>query len=85
MLSHNNEEALSLLYKLYSPLKEGLKLIGDKFKIYLMEQGRALVNSVETKKEGKELSLKQVVQNTQLTEKLLSLLSHFRKVNQECF
>ena len=33
LFKQNNFEALKLLYKLYNPVKEGLKPIADKFKL----------------------------------------------------
>ena len=47
-----------MLYDLYSPIPESIKMISDKFKIYLIERGRKIVKACETNNEEKELNLK---------------------------
>ena len=60
-------------------------MIADKFKIYLIRQGRKLIESCETNSGGKELSLKAIMTNSQIVEKLLDLLIGFKKLINECF
>ena len=43
LFAQNNFDALTLLYKLYSPVKEGLKPIADKFKFQMTENGKSLI------------------------------------------
>ena len=74
-----------MLYDLYSPIPESIKMISDKFKIYLIERGRKIVKACETSNEDKELTLKAIVTNSQIIEKLLGLLVHFKRMIIECF
>jgi hypothetical protein len=60
----NNFEALKLLYRLYQPVKEGLKPIADKFKQQLSENGKSLLESVETNQNGKDLPIKTIMVNS---------------------
>jgi hypothetical protein len=85
LLEENNQESLILLYQLYCPIPDSLKMIADKFKIYLINQGRKLVESCETSSGGKELSLRVIMSNSQIVEKLLDLLIGFKKLINDCF
>jgi cullin 1 len=44
----SKEADLKLLFKLYRPIKEGLKPIADLYKAYLVRQGQSYVESCET-------------------------------------
>ena len=81
----NNFEALKLLYRLYQPVKEGLKPIADKFKQQLSENGKSLLESVETNQNGKDLPIKTIMVNSQLVEKVLEILTHNRSIIVDCF
>lgn len=81
----NNFDALKLLYKLYSPVKEGLKPIADKFKFQLTETGKSLIESTETTGNGKDLPIKTIMINSQLVEKVLTTLTHNRSIIVDCF
>lgn len=81
----NNFDALKLLYKLYSPVKEGLKPIADKFKYQLTENGKSLIQSAETTSNGKDLPIKTIMINSQLVEKVLGTLTHNRSIIVDCF
>ena len=85
LFKENNFEALKLLYRLYNPVKEGLKPIADKFKQQLSSNGKTLIESTETTQNGKELSLNQVMNNSQVVEKVLQTLIHNRAIIVECF
>ena len=85
LFKQNNFEALKLLYKLYNPVKEGLKPIADKFKLQLSENGKSLIESTETTQNGKELPIKQIMINSQVVEKVLETLTHNRGIIDECF
>ena len=85
LFKQNNFEALKLLYKLYNPVKEGLKPIADKFKLQLSENGKSLIESTETSQNGKELPIKQIMINSQVVEKVLETLTHNRSIIDECF
>ena len=86
LFNENNFEALKLLYKLYSPVKdEGLKPISDKFKQQLTLQGRTLVESTETVSNGKELPLRTIMANSQLVEKVIDMHNHFKSMIAQCF
>ena len=82
----NNFEDLKLLYRLYSPLKEGLKPIADRFKQQLTEVGKALIQTTETTtRDGKEKTLKAIMTDSQLIEKIINTLTKNRQIITECF
>jgi len=66
-------DELSLLFKLYSPVENGLKPIADSFKAFVIQQGKQKVESTETQQNGKDLSSKDVLANSQIMENLLKL------------
>lgn len=76
---------LSLLYKLFSPIQNGSKPISDKFRMFMINKGKNLVKSVETKQNGKYLGIKEVLHNSQIIENLLKLQSSENKIVQQCF
>lgn len=53
-----------MLYKLYCPVKDGLKPIADKFKFQVTTQGKALVQGTEIVSNGKELPLRTIMVNS---------------------
>lgn len=81
----NNYDALKLIYRLYKPIDNGLKPIADKFKQQLSENGKSLIESVETTQNGKELPVKAIMLNSQLVERVLDLLTHNWRVIVDCF
>jgi len=64
LFRENNFEVLKLLYKLYSPVKDGLKLIAEKFKFQLTETGKTLLQNTETTSNGKDLPLRAIMVNS---------------------
>ena len=74
-----------MLYVLYKPIKEGLKPVADIYKSHLIDQGRNLVESCATQSEGKDLSLKEMLTNSNIVERILSLLTHNSRVIKNCF
>ena len=77
---------LTLLYKLYSPIKElGLKPIADEFKFYLISQGKLNISECESQTQGKENSIKNVLNNTGIVEKLLEMLVYYKDMVEQCF
>ena len=59
LYGQKNSEALELLYKLYSPMKDiGLKPIANEFKFYLIQQGKRLISESDASLQGKEQSIK---------------------------
>lgn len=85
LFAQNNFDSLKLLFQLYSPIVNGLKPISDKFKSQLIQKGTELIKSVETTGNGKELSVKVILVNSQLVEKVLEVLTHHQKMILECF
>ena len=79
------EEEMKLLYKLYKPIKDGLKPIADLYKAFLVKQGQKFVESCETMHEGKQISLKDVVANSGLIENFTGLLQKQNRIIKECF
>jgi hypothetical protein len=65
---------LSLIHSLYSPIVDGLKSVSEKFKLYMVEQGRSIIENCETQKAGKELSAKEILTSSNLIEQLGSSL-----------
>lgn len=63
-----------MLYNLYSPVKDGLKPIGDKFKNQLVVAGTNLLKSTETTKDGKDLSIKAILMNSEVVQKVIEML-----------
>jgi len=61
---------------LYSPVKDGLKPIADRFKEQLTSTGSHLLKMTETTSNGKDLPIKQILLNSQLVEKILTMLTH---------
>ena len=57
----NRFEDLSILFKLYQPVKDGLLPVSQKFKAHMMEVGRGLIQSCETVVNGKEINLKELI------------------------
>jgi len=85
LFRENNFEVLKLLYKLYYPVKDGLKLIAEKFKFQLTETGKSLLQNTETTSNGKDLPLRTILVNSQLVEKVIDTLVHFRGIITNCF
>ena len=81
----NKEAELKLLFKLYRPIKDGLKPIADLYKAYLVRQGQSYVESCETHQNGKQLAVKDLVANSGLIEKFIDLLQRQNKIIKECF
>ena len=63
-----------MLYRLYSPIKDGLKPMADLYKAFLIKKGQAFVEGCETHQEGKLLSVKDIVANSAIIEKFIQLL-----------
>ncbi len=78
-------EELKLLYTLYSPIGDGLKLIADKFKIHVIEMGRTCVERCSQVGEGVELSVKELLTNGSLIENLVTLQSNIGRMAKYCF
>ena len=78
LFAQNNYESLRLLYKLYSPVKDGLKPVSDKFKDQLTATGTNLLRGTETTSGGKDLPIKTILVNSQLVEKILDTLTQNR-------
>lgn len=70
----NKEADLKLLFKLYRPIKDGLKPIADLYKAYLVRQGQSYVESCETHQNGKQVAIKDLVANSGLIEKFIDML-----------
>lgn len=85
LFRENNFEALKMLYKLYCPVKDGLKPIAEKFKFQLTNQGKALVQGTETLSNGKELPLRTIMVNSQLVEKVIEMQNDYRVLINDCF
>ncbi len=65
---------LALIHSLYSPIVDGLKSVSEKFKFYMVEHGRSIVEKCETQKAGKDLSSKEILSSSNLIEQLGSSL-----------
>ena len=76
---------LSLIHSLYSPIVDGLKSVSEKFKLYMVEQGRSIIENCETQKAGKELSAKEILTSSNLIEQLGSSLQIFQTFVKVCF
>lgn len=61
LFEQNNFESLKLLYKLYNPINDGLKLIAEKFKLQMTNSGKKLFESTETQNNGKDMPIKIVL------------------------
>ena len=85
MFDQNNVEALKLLYQLYHPVKDGLKPISDKFKIQLTEQGSRLIKTTETTKDGKDMPIKMILLNSEVVQKIIEMLAHYKRMLATCF
>jgi cullin 1 len=81
----DKHDDIKMLYVLYKPIKEGLKPVADIYKSHLIDQGRNLVESCATQSEGKDLSLKEMLTNSNIVERILSLLTHNSRVIKNCF
>ena len=85
LFDQNNFETLKLLYDLYSPVKDGLKPIGERFKNQLIKMGTKLIRETETSANGKDLPIKVIISNSQLVENVIEMLLHYRRMIDECF
>lgn len=81
----SKEADLKLLFKLYRPIKDGLKPIADLYKAFLVRQGQSYVESCETTQDGKQLAVKDLVANSGLIEKFIDLLQRQNKIIKDCF
>jgi cullin 1 len=81
----SKEAEIKLLYKLYRPVKDGLKPIADMYKSFLVKQGQACVEKCETQQDGKVLAIKDILINSNLIENFLHMLKKQNKVIRECF
>ena len=63
---------IGLIYSLFQPIPNGLKILSEKFKNYMVELGRAIIGNCQTQKEGKDLSVKDLLSTTNLIEILSS-------------
>lgn len=88
LFTQKDHETLKLLYKLYSPIKDqiGLKPISDEFKFYLIQQGKSSISQCEQQAlVGKEHSLKNVLNNSGIVEKLLEMHLYYKEMVDSCF
>ena len=86
LFTQKDFDTLTLLYKLYSPIKEpGLKPIADEFKFYLIQQGKLSISQCETSSHGKEHSIKNVLNNSGIVEKLLEMHVYYKDMVDRCF
>jgi hypothetical protein len=76
---------LSLIHSLYAPVVDGLKSVSEKFKFYMVDLGRSIIEKCETQKAGKELSAKEILTSTNLIEQLGSILQTFQTFVKVCF
>jgi hypothetical protein len=84
LFTQKDFDTLSLLYKLYSPIKDaGLKPIADEFKFYLIQQGKLSISQCESAT-GKE-SAKNVLLNSGIVEKLLEMHTYYKDMVDKCF
>jgi hypothetical protein len=66
-----------LLYSLYNQIQEGLKVVAEKFKFHIIETGRNTVEKSSQVGEGVELSIKELVGNSNLIENLVKIQTNF--------
>lgn len=59
--------------------------MAEKFKFHLTENGKLLITQTETTANGKDLPLRTIMVNSQLVEKVLDTLVHFRNIINDCF
>ena len=85
LFEQNNFESLKLLYKLYNPINDGLKLIAEKFKLQMTVNGKKLLESTETQNNGKDIPIKVVLVNSQVVEKVIEILKRNRSMINDCF
>lgn len=79
-------EQMKLLYKLYKQEPEHLKAIGDQFKQFIAEQGKAMLKQVELhNKDGKLYEIKEIIATSQVVTKLLDMLSEYTGIVVNCF
>lgn len=87
LLKDHQFNNLALLYRLFNfSGQDSLKPIADKFKLHILEEGSTLVNSVETRKpDGKELGLNEILNTSNLVDRLIKMVYHFQSMLKECF
>ena len=85
LFEQNNFDSLKLLYKLYNPINDGLKLIAEKFKLQMTDSGKKLLESTETQNNGKDIPIKVVLVNSQVVEKVIGILTRNRSMIDDCF
>ena len=77
---------MTLLFKLYSPIKEtGLKPIANEFKFYLIQQGKLNISQCETSASGKEHNIKSLIDNSGIVEKILEMHVYYKEMVETCF
>ena len=89
VFNNKDFDTLKLLYKLYSPIKdEGLKPIANEFKFYLIQSGKAIITNASQQCEAageKESSIKFVLNNSGIIEKLLEMHVYYKEMVEQCF
>ena len=79
-------EDIKLLYKLYKEEPDYLKPIGEQMKRFIIEEGKKLLKLVGlTNSSGKELGIKEILQESGIISKLIKMLDEFTQIVQECF
>ena len=79
-------EDIKLLYQLYKEEPDFLRPIGEQMKRFINEEGKKLLKLVGlTNSSGKELGIKEILQESGIISKLLKMLDEFTHVVQDCF
>ena len=63
----------------------GLKPVANEFKFYLIQQGKQMISESDASLQGKDQSIKNVLNNTQIVEKLLEMHVLYREMVETCF
>ena len=87
LLKEKRTDDLGLLYSLYKPVPDCLAPIGIQFRKHIIEEGQALVKSVEAQhKQGdKEITIKDVLDKSSYVESLLEMLTSLKNMVKKTF
>lgn len=85
-LAQSKYDDLKLLYKLYKDEPTCLQAIAVKFKEFIASKGLGMLKQIELDgPNGKPYGVKEILQNSQIIEKLIQMQDEFSHILEYCF